>query len=91
MMKRGEFKSISSVEELRRVRRAIRVRRAQADERVVADWTGLARTLSPVRLWGRAVKGAVEFASEAVVLREVLRTIEAIGEALLGDEKERER
>lgn len=89
-MKRSEFKNISSVEELRRVRRELRERRARADERVATDWSGLARTLSPVRLWGRAVKGAVEFASEAVALRGVLRTIEAIGEALFMDEKERE-
>lgn len=90
MMKRSEFKNISSVEELRRVRRELRERRARADERVATDWSGLALMLSPVRLWGRAVKGAVELASEAVALRGVLRTIEAIGEALFVGEKERE-
>ncbi len=90
MMKRSEFENISSVEELRRARRALMKRRARVDERVVVDWAGLVQTLSPVRLWGRAVKGAVEFASEAVALRGALRVLEELGVALLGDEKEHE-
>lgn len=72
------------------MRRGLRERRVRADERVATDWARLAVMLSPVRLWGRAVKGAVELASEAVALRGVLRTIEAIGEALFVGEKERE-
>lgn len=90
-MTNNDFRNISTIDELHRALRLLGERRLRADEKVVDDWTMLTRSVAPARLFGQAVKVAVEFASRAAVLKGVYELVEEALSAVVRDDKNTER